>query len=339
MMYPKGSKQPRQVWAAVMNVYKEPPSTTPPVTPSPTPTSTQTPTPSITPTQTITPTNTNTPTPSITPSSTPPAPLLLDTYSGASMAYSVRKLRNGYTGNAIRVRRSSDNAEQNIGFSGNNLDTSALLAFCSGTTNGFVTTWYDQSGNGNNAVMTTAVNQPQIVSSGAVLTLTGIGSARPILRFDGVNDSMALTSPVTTDVFTSVYPMKKASADFGPWFAGSSNNQTPFTPVIAGTGGTFISNQPMTTYNASYNNTNYIILSGTKPTGNGSGVIRVNDTLIPSLLDLAFITGNNIFTQINQRGTIDQSKCDVPEMVFWATNIVGSLTGINTNVNTYYQIY
>jgi hypothetical protein len=61
MMYPKGSKQPRQVWAAVMNVYKEPPSPVP-VTPSPTPTSTQTPTPSITPTQTITPTNTVTPT-------------------------------------------------------------------------------------------------------------------------------------------------------------------------------------------------------------------------------------------------------------------------------------
>jgi hypothetical protein len=70
MMYPKGSKQPRQVWAAVMNVYKAP-ETTPPVTPSPTPTSTQTPTPSITPTQTITPTNTGTPTQTPTTSVTP----------------------------------------------------------------------------------------------------------------------------------------------------------------------------------------------------------------------------------------------------------------------------
>ena len=72
MMYPKGSKQPRQVWAAVMNVYKAPPSTTPTTptpTPSITPTSTLTPTPSITPTQTITPTNTatNTATPTPTP--------------------------------------------------------------------------------------------------------------------------------------------------------------------------------------------------------------------------------------------------------------------------------
>lgn len=78
MMYPKGSKQPRQVWGAVMNVYKAP-ETTPQVTPSPTPsittsptvtpTQTQTGTPNITPTPSVSPTNTLTPT--NTPSGTP----------------------------------------------------------------------------------------------------------------------------------------------------------------------------------------------------------------------------------------------------------------------------
>ncbi len=69
MLYPKGSKQPVQVWGSVMNVYKAPPSdVTPTPTPSITPTSTVTPTPSITPTLTSTPTNT--PTPSITPTIT-----------------------------------------------------------------------------------------------------------------------------------------------------------------------------------------------------------------------------------------------------------------------------
>ena len=31
---------------------------------------------------------------------------MLDKYGDATAAYSLRKLRNGYTGNAIRVRRS-----------------------------------------------------------------------------------------------------------------------------------------------------------------------------------------------------------------------------------------
>jgi hypothetical protein len=75
--------------------------------------------------------------------------------SGAA-AYSLRKLRTAYTGNAIRVRRSSDSAETNIGFgSDGNLNTTALLAHC-GSGDGFVTTWYDQSGNGRNATQTTA---------------------------------------------------------------------------------------------------------------------------------------------------------------------------------------
>lgn len=55
--------------------------------------------------------------------------LLLDTYINAAVAYSLRKLRTAYTGSSIRVRRSSDNAEQDIAFSGNDLDTTSLLDF------------------------------------------------------------------------------------------------------------------------------------------------------------------------------------------------------------------
>lgn len=54
---------------------------------------------------------------------------LLDTYPGAAVGYSLRRLSSTYTGNAIRVRRSSDNTEQNIGFVGNELDTTTMLDF------------------------------------------------------------------------------------------------------------------------------------------------------------------------------------------------------------------
>ena len=109
---------------------------------------------------------------------------LLDLFP-ATVAYSLRKLRSGQT-IAIRVRRSSDNAEQDIGFVGNELDTTSLLSFCSAN-NGFVTTWYDQSGNGYNATQTTQANQPQIVSSGVVITENG----KPAIQFDGSNDVLS----------------------------------------------------------------------------------------------------------------------------------------------------
>ena len=56
--------------------------------------------------------------------------LLLDTYTGATVAYSLRKLKSTYSGSAIRVRRSIDNYEKDISFdSSGNLDTNALLDF------------------------------------------------------------------------------------------------------------------------------------------------------------------------------------------------------------------
>lgn len=51
----------------------------------------------------------------------------------AIAAYSVRKVRTGYSGPCVRVRRGSDNAEQDIGFtSTGDLDEVALVAFTGG---------------------------------------------------------------------------------------------------------------------------------------------------------------------------------------------------------------
>jgi hypothetical protein len=352
MLYPPGSRQPGNVWmgAVVMNV-PQPSSGAVVVTPTPTPTKTVTPTPTpsvtatITPTPTITPTSSLTPTPTLTPTNTPtpsatPAARLLNSYPNAAVAYSTRLLRNGYSGSAIRVRRSSDNAEQNIGFTaGGDLDTSSLTSFV-GANNGFVTTWYDQSGNGNNAVQTTAANQPIIVSGGTIFTLSGTGVSRPILRFDGVNDSMALTNTINTDVHTSAYPtQKRSSAGYTAWFTGVGD--APFTPIIFQNSGIYITNFPTTSSNSSYNNSNYILLSGRQLAGNGNGgSIRVNNSAISPLTIANFLGDDNIFTQINKRKAAqDYSNCDVPEMIMWASDRESDLTGINNEINTYYQIY
>jgi hypothetical protein len=96
--------------------------------------------------------------------------LTLDDLTASPVAaYSVRKLDKDYTGYCMKVRRSSDNAEQDIGFSGNDLDTSSLATFC-GSGSGFVVTWYDQSGNSRNATQSTSANQPRIFNSGTLET-------------------------------------------------------------------------------------------------------------------------------------------------------------------------
>ena len=88
---------------------------------------------------------------------------LLDQYSGATAAYSLRKLRNAYSGNCIIVRRDGASpGSQAIGFNASGeLDTTAIFSFC-GSNNGFVTRWYDQSGNSNDLVQNSTTAQPKI---------------------------------------------------------------------------------------------------------------------------------------------------------------------------------
>lgn len=94
------------------------------------------------------------------------SPLILDSLS-AYRAYSLRKLRTAYAGSCIRVRRSSDNSELDIGFVSDYLDTAALLSFC-GVGSGYITVVYDQSANAANRIQTLTVRQPRIVNAGAL---------------------------------------------------------------------------------------------------------------------------------------------------------------------------
>ncbi len=119
-----------------------------------------------------------------------------DIVSGATFWGGLRCYANAHAGgNAIRIRRASDNTEQNVALTANCDLTDVSSTFCAATTC-FVTTLYDQSGNGNDAVQTTNSNQPQ-------LAFSCIGSL-PCITFDGVtpqylkNTGTSISDPFST---------------------------------------------------------------------------------------------------------------------------------------------
>lgn len=142
-------------------------------------------------------------------------PLLLDAFPGAGRAWSLRRLRAAQT-NCIRVRRSSDNTEQDIGFDGNLIDVASLVSFC-GSGNGFVVTWYDQSGNGAHATQSTQAQQPQIVWNGAVFKMDGL----PAIRFTSQRLAFSGLDAAAVSVFAIL--RVDAVANFG----GYINNVGP----------------------------------------------------------------------------------------------------------------
>jgi hypothetical protein len=126
--------------------------------------------------------------------------LLLDIApSNPSFAYSLRKLKIGYYGFAVKIRRNSDNAEANVSFDSNDLvsansnvivtdvGTSSLtigqnLSYTTFTGSNliFVVTWYDQGPNMFHAVQGTVTKQPQIL-----LNVAGTLNTLPSIVFVG----------------------------------------------------------------------------------------------------------------------------------------------------------
>lgn len=107
---------------------------------------------------------------------------LLDQYTGASAAYSLRELSDAWAGQAvIEVYRASDGATSD--FTSAEI-TDGTMATWLGTTGGFIETWYDQSGNGFNAIpVGTALNKPRIYT-GTTQTVTTV-NGEPALEFSG----------------------------------------------------------------------------------------------------------------------------------------------------------
>jgi hypothetical protein len=163
----------------------------------------------------------------------------LDAYTtGLAGTWSVaRRLLTGYTGPLIEVRRSTDDATLDIGYTETGLlDTVALLAFC-GAGDGFLVTTYDQSGFDSHLTQANPAIQLRVVNTGA-LEVIGV-NAIPAAKITGMGSSMnaALVGGTHyTGAAASLSAILQAPADSGGNFryGGITNNigQVPSTAAL-----------------------------------------------------------------------------------------------------------
>ena len=255
---------------------------------------------------------------------------LLDTYSVALVAYSLRKLRAWYYGAAIRVRRSSDNTEQDIYFDASgNLDTTSLLAFV-GSGSGYVAKWYDQSGSNNHLIKISAANQPRIVNAGVVETVGGKPAVRWTL-ISNIENLLSMTTPLTNvrSVFLNITYL--SGSTYTP-LLGHSSFYDYHSNTLEYLNGTHASSYV-------YNGANYI-----------NGVSKTNATFTKS-------TSNSLITMIHTSasGRVDQISSDrtvgvnmgeyrcfsgyYSEIVLYSSDQAANRAAIESNINSYYSIY
>jgi hypothetical protein len=257
--------------------------------------------------------------------------LLLDTYTGAIAAYSLRKINTSYTGKAIRVRRTSDNTEQDFGFIGNDLDTASILSFV-GSSNGRVTTWYDQSGNERNATNSTANLQPYIVVSGSLVTK----NSKPSLWMTSSklfsNFSSTFNQPLT--IFNSVtYPAKTGNkylfdTDGSPRIALLRESTSKISMFAGSLLSVNESNYSFTTDKA-YLITSIFNSTNSKLSINGSQQASGN-------AGTAGIDSLNIGIRNNNQETGDVYY---QEFIIFNSDQTSNKSNIESDINTYWTIY
>ena len=106
---------------------------------------------------------------------------LFGIYENVQFAYSIRHVVPDYQGYCMTVRRDSDDAELNIGFVNGELDTTTLLNFV-GSSNGCVTTWFNQGIIDDPMINPNNINQPYIVENGVLNLKRGKPSIRVIRK-------------------------------------------------------------------------------------------------------------------------------------------------------------
>ena len=265
------------------------------------------------------------------------ATLLLDTYTDAAAAYSLRKLRTAYTGDAVEVYNGSSYAD--IGFDGSGeLDLTALATHC-GSNDGFVSKWYDQSGNTNTAAQTTTSEMPKIYdgTTGVVLN----SNSNPAVFFqDGISNSLPSTVTHSSD------PIFITAVSEVP--SGATNERSN---IYTGGGST------------DFEFRNWAGSQVTIRIGDGS-TVATNAISGTTVDEVILLTGYNVSSSLNlflngtasasnpvtanysvtfPAGGIHASRTTIPnyisEIVVYESDQSSNRTDIEDNINTFYNIY
>ena len=254
---------------------------------------------------------------------------LLDRFPGAAAAYSLRNLVGTSNPVVVRVRRDNDDTEAD--FTAAEVSDGSLAAWVGAGNDGFVQTWYDQSGNSSDATQSIYARQPQIVSSGSVVLEAG----KPTLQFDGNNDRLQADSVSLAQPFQFFFVAKETSggASSNSFIDATGLRANFFLSAITGTtigAGGSLSDQTYpsnirTLYTGLFDSTNsFIARQGTiTATGNaGSGGLT------------QMTIGNNL----GGNGT-SYLNGPMQELIVYPSDQSTNRAAIEANINAHYNIF
>lgn len=254
---------------------------------------------------------------------------------GAVAGYSLRRLSSTYTGPAVRIRRSNDNAEAD--FTPEEIANGTLTAWVGAGNNGLVRTMHDQTGNGNHLQQTTAADQMVLVSSGSLVTENNRAAIR---QASGTGQCLRSPFGPTTNNDFSVFCVTAISNawvcndffDVGRIAGGATNAwgqrvTRNVTDVVTAAGAT------ISTANRALALGQYLTFGGifrSTSTGvHGSNGSSLNTVALTST---TFRSGDTGFLTVSVTATFQ-------ELVLFNNDATAKRAGIERDINSYYNIH
>lgn len=275
-------------------------------------------------------------------------PLLLDKYSGAEFAFSTRLLSSTYTGDCLKVKRSSDGATQNIGFNSDGyLDQASIETFRGASTEVQIMEWYDQSG--NNMVLSQADygNAPVIYESGAYIQSLG--------RYAGSFDNQWLISSNydpsmlnDSSWFIVNTPLTNPGTQDGCMVQAQEFDGTNWRVDVMGfrDGGFFTrltqdaANNQLNGYDFSTTTGN--VVSNIIDTSAVSNVFKFNNSVKTDSNNGRSNTGQGARVTLGRSGNVatgTSAEFLLNEMIYYDSDQTSNEAGILNNINEFYSIY
>jgi hypothetical protein len=255
---------------------------------------------------------------------------LLDDYSGAAAAYSLRRLSSTYTGPAIRVvKHDVGYPEMDIPFEDDGTLSVVLLeAFADGY-DATVKVWYDQSGGSNDAEQSTLASQPKIVDAGTVIYENGL----PAVEFDGTDDLLDLTGFTNSASDYTMHAVTKYSSTDSYLFDSLSGRF-----ILDGRG----------TSRGVYFDGSWRGSSHTGTTQQLQSIYAVAPSSGQSYVNGTQINTGLVYVQTAISGTTSLGAAytgtpriagTIQEFILYASDQSANRTGIESNMNDFYSIY
>jgi hypothetical protein len=246
---------------------------------------------------------------------------------------------NYFTGSIQEIAFFSSSQASNRPLIENNINN--YYNIYTGSNHGFVTRWYDQSGNNRHATQTATGSQPMIVESGSMVAENN----KPGLYFDGIDDYLESSNVISGTTARSIFSIhnshKTSSSTIYTATKTQIANGTRYVFGIIGTNEIGVLIRGGSSIGSYTPNTQHLVSHYLNSNTNINTLDLFTDGASVSLTDI----DQNINTHNNNaligvgEGLIDYFRGTQQELNIYLSNQSSNRGPIEYNINNYYNIY